>query len=71
MVTVTKRRHIQINVPESLINQLTEFDPDQLKELDESLHPSDTASDSDIETLEEIDPIETKPKIIMKCHEQL
>jgi len=62
LINVTNRRHIQIKVPEGL-NQLAEFDPDQLKELDESIQTSDAESDSDIETLEESDPIEIKPEI--------
>ena len=51
------------NVPESL-NQMAEFDPDQLKELNVSTQPSDAEFDSDIEALEESDPIETKLEII-------
>ncbi|XP_039228381.1 putative uncharacterized protein DDB_G0284213 isoform X2 [Drosophila yakuba] len=60
---IKNRRHIAINVPESL-DQLVEFDPDQFKGLDESIQTGDAESDSDIETLEESDQIEFKPEPI-------
>jgi len=53
---IRKRRHILINVPESL-SQLAVFDSDQFKGLDECIQSSDAESDSDIETLEGSDRI--------------
>jgi len=63
LINIRKRRHILINVPESL-SQLVDFDTDQFKGLDESIQSSDAESDSDIETLEGSDRIEYKPETI-------
>jgi hypothetical protein len=63
LIYIRKRRHILINVPESL-SQLVDFDTDQFKGLDESIQSSDAESDSDIETLEGSDRIENKPETI-------
>jgi len=60
---IRKRRHILIDVPESL-SQLVEFNTDQFKELDESVQSSGAESDSDIETLEGSDRIEFKSEPI-------